>query len=141
MRISNGPRIFWDDGLQEYSKFVDPARNRDKYNYPYSYDPFWIWRLDDKDSPAEYSDRLAQRDYAKFQECTKLVAKRFDQYSNADLSKFLTAYFGRPIEATALAEGCNQSNGYPYWIFYFREKKKEKKAKKWFKPSKKKARK
>ncbi len=37
------------------------------------------------------------------------------------LSAFMTDYLGKKVKVTALAEGCNVSNGYPYWIIWFRD--------------------
>lgn len=107
---------------RESQKWVDPRRTREKSSHPYSYDEFYIWR--DRDltgSGADYSDRLAQWDYEKFRRCTAPFKKRFDHFSRADCARFLSDYFGRPIVATALVEGCNASSGYPYWIFFHKD--------------------
>jgi hypothetical protein len=37
----------------------------------------------------------------------------------ANMTSFLTAYFGKPTTAHAMAWGCNVGNGYPYWIVWF----------------------
>lgn len=104
------------------SMWVDPNRTKSKSSHPYSYDAFYIWRDKNlKDSGTVYHDRMQQWDYSKFEEACKLTeGKRFSQYNRAEVSKFLSAYFNKKIKATALVEGCNASNGYPYWIFYFK---------------------
>ena len=35
--------------------------------------------------------------------------------------KFLTEYNGYKCKLIVLMEGCNVSNGYPYWIFHWKE--------------------
>lgn len=111
----------WGMGSRDW---LDPRRTNDKHSHPYSYDCFYIWRDGNlEDSHADYHDRLQQADYEKFKEvCELFPKKRFDAFTRADCSKFLTSYYGKEIVATALVEGCNVSNGYPYWVFYYKEK-------------------
>lgn len=103
--------------------WVDPQQTRNKHTYPYSYDAFYHWRDDDlKGSHAEYHDRMQGWDSDKYEEAHKLVeGKWFHECSRDEISAFLTAYHGKECKATALAEGCNQSSGYPYWVFYYKE--------------------
>lgn len=107
--------------------WVDPDGEKlDKSTHPYSYSEFYLWGGPDGRKAAKdavYSDRLAQWDLDKYSRCCKAIApgKRWDQMSAADVSAWMTAYLGRPITATALAEGCNVGNGYPYWIIWFKE--------------------
>lgn len=112
--------------------WVDPRKRTTKSESPYGYSDFYIWRDNLDGSGADYSDRLAQHDYDKWKEaCDAVPGKRISQFTRADASKFLTVYFGRDIKATGLIEGCNVSNGYPYWVFYYKDapvsKKKSKK--------------
>jgi len=108
--------------------WVDPSRTHDKVTHPYSYSEFFIFRTMSREEMkrqkigADYSDRLWQWDPDKFEAASKPFAKRFDEFTPADCSKFLSDYFGTPKECVALAEGCNVSNGYPYWIFWYRDK-------------------
>lgn len=113
----------WGDTFDVDPKWVDPRRTRTKDDWPYSYDPYFIWKDEDnfEGSHAEYNDRLQQRDHDKYEKACELVEKRFERYTREEVSEFLTAYHGKEIVATALVEGCNVSNGYPYWVFYFKE--------------------
>ena len=95
---------------------------RSKHEYPYSYSAYFLW----KGAKAEgdetvYSDRMRDWDAEKFREALSKVKKRLSQLNQKEMSKFLSVYFDKKIEATALAEGCNVSNGYPYWILWFKE--------------------
>lgn len=106
--------------------WVDPNRTDGKRTHPYSYSEFYLWGYaagKEASTDAVYSDRLAQWGREKFERCFREVApnKGWDRMSSAEVSKWLTSYFGRPITATAVAEGCNVSSGYPYWIIWFRE--------------------
>jgi hypothetical protein len=106
-------------------RFVDPdTENRTKEEWPYSYSSYFLWGSAEKGCEVVYSDRLAQWDSEKSKAALAAVADencRYGYWSTAGTSKYLTAYFGKPIEAVAVAEGCNVSSGYPYWIFWFRD--------------------
>ena len=104
-------------------KWVDPRRTRSKHSHPYNYDAYYHWREKNlKGAHAEYHDRMQQWDWEKYQEAFALVEdKGVTEYTRDELSAFLSAYFGRKVKAVALVEGCNHGNGYPYWIFYYRE--------------------
>lgn len=104
--------------------WVDPAgQRRAKATHPYSYDPFFLLKSGDvRNAESVYSDRLAQWDFDAYRAACTAIGKRLDQCSLREVSKFMAAYFGdRKINAIALAEGCNQSSGNPYWIIWFRE--------------------
>lgn len=99
---------------------------QDKANWPYSYDRFVIWKgAWSKTDRAVYSDRLYQWDSKKYNECCKQVWPNsvdfFSQKAPLDIERFLSLYFGQQIKLTGIEEGCNVSNGYPYWIFYYKE--------------------
>lgn len=126
--LKNGEYVLVDEDYQQcYNTDVDwvlPNRdNKTKQEAPYSYDPFYIWRDSTAGSYAIYSDRLAQNDLEKYRMAVQKAApdKRFEYYTRAEASKFMSAYTGKKIQVTALAEGCNVSNGYPYWIFWCKE--------------------
>lgn len=106
------------------SRWVDPCRTRDRSSHPYSYDEFFIWGSRETAKRAEglYSDRIWQWDRAKADRCWyEHVGKRWDCATGRQISRFLSDYLGKPVKATALAEGCNPSNGYPYWIVWFKD--------------------
>jgi len=93
--------------------------NKTKAEAPYSYSEFYIFRTGKKHDDAFYSDRMHQWDAAAWERAWKKVPRRFDQMSPSDASKWMTEYMGKPVTVTALAEGCNASSGYPYWIVWF----------------------
>lgn len=113
---------------EEY--WVDPSRTNGKDTHPYSYSEFFVFKTLPRDDvlrlAGNYSDRLWQRDVTAFEAAVIAAGKvgsgqRFDQYTARQASAFLSAYWDKPIECVALAEGCNVSNGYPYWIFWYRD--------------------
>lgn len=94
--------------------------------YPYSYDPFLIWSNNyHKDDHVLYSDRLYQWNFEKFNRCCYKVWKNmgqwFDERSPKSIEKFLSLYLEKPICLTGIEQGCNVSNGYPYWIFFYKD--------------------
>lgn len=106
-------------------RFVDTTReNRTKEDWPYSYSDHYLWGEQQKGCEAVYSDRLAQWDNDKAKAAGAAIADlncRYGHWGKEGTSKYLSAYFGKPVEAVAVAEGCNVSSGYPYWIFWFRD--------------------
>jgi hypothetical protein len=103
-------------------RWVDPQRRISKRESPYGYSEFFHWGGHGTTSGCEavYSDRLWQWDYKKMKALCDALGKRFEQCSQSELSEFLSSYWGKPVVATALAEGCNISNGYPYFIMWYR---------------------
>jgi bisphosphoglycerate-dependent phosphoglycerate mutase len=100
---------------------------RNKEKYPYGYDPFVIWRGDYKEGKNDvvYSDRMYQWDHKKYEGCIKAIwtdcRQHFSDSNPKDIESFLSLYFDKKIKLTAIMEGCNVSNGYPYWIFFFED--------------------
>jgi hypothetical protein len=45
----------------------------------------------------------------------------FNNRKPQDIEIFLSKYLEKSITLTGIEEGCNVSNGYPYWIFYYKE--------------------
>ncbi len=113
--------IFLDpNGRECASNFVDPTKTRSREHYPYSYDPFYIWNnRGAEEAHGVYSDRLLEQNYDLYTRLMRKFGKRISEFSRLDASRFLSEYFGRPLKVVALAEGCNQSNGFPYWIFWY----------------------
>lgn len=101
------------------------------WDFPYTYDPFLLWKDEDyneQNTISVYSDRLMHWDFEKFNECCQKVFNNTGQYFNNrapwDIEKFLSLYLEKEIKLTAIEESCNVSSGYPYWIFYYEEKQK-----------------
>ena len=107
--------------------WVDPTRTRTKQGYPYSYDAHYLWR-DTKMDPtasAVYSDRMMGWDFKKFNDLLKshgLTQMGMAAMTRKKAKKFLSEYFGKKCIPVAYAQGCNQASGYPYWIFWYKEK-------------------
>lgn len=114
-------------------RFVEPEGScRTPSRHPYTYDLYFLWG-DKHGGDVVYHDRLAQWDGNKFEEArvkataetrpTKGNGRRLiSTFNKQEASVFLSVYFGRDIEALGMAEGANQSNGFPYWIFWFKDK-------------------
>ena len=108
--------------------------NRTKAEYPYSYDPFLVWVKDEfyikNAGNAVYSDRLYQWDWDWYNQ-TRLVVWNNQSHhfysgecSPSEIERFLRIYFrNSELELVKIAEGCNVSNGYPYWIFWYKDNK------------------
>ena len=117
--------LIYGKGHNSHIDWVDPYKRTTKAESPYGYDAFYIWRKGNlKDCDTVYHDRMQEWDWDKFREAAALVpGKRFDQFTRADANKFLSHYFDKKVITMAIAEGCNVSTGYPYWVFWFKEKK------------------
>ena len=104
---------------------MDPSRTLEKSSHPYSYSEFFIFgnrEVIKKVYGADYSDRLWEWGYDKANALWKKhVNTRWEHASEAQLSAFISEYHGKELKVVALAEGCNPSNGYPYWIVWYRK--------------------
>lgn len=108
------------------ARWVDPTRTHTKSSHPYSYSEFFHFGDRDvikaKDVHGDYSDRLHQWASAKFEQLWKKhLDCRWEQASRPALNAFMSAYFDKKVKVVALAEGCNPSNGYPYYIVWTKE--------------------
>lgn len=97
---------------------------RTKVSHPYSYDCHVIWRggRNDEAKHAVYHDRMQQWDWDKYERCRKLHLNN-QGFANADPKKveaFLRDYNDdQDLRLIIIQEGCNVSNGYPYWVFHY----------------------
>jgi len=114
-----------------YDQYTDINGNpvcRTREAYPYSYDPYVIWKgeYNKNTDGATYSDRLWQQNPEKFKKYCKQVwedeGQIFSYRDSKGIEKFLSLYFEREVKLTAIMEGYNVSNGYPYWVFFYRDK-------------------
>ncbi|MBQ8806628.1 MAG: hypothetical protein IJZ68_09320 [Bacteroidaceae bacterium] len=100
---------------------------RTPWSHPYSFDEHVLWKSDDctKMDHFVYSDRMMSWDWDKFHESVKQVWKTHGHYFDGDdpkdVEKFLSLYNGHPVKLTAILKGCNVSNGYPYFVFGYKE--------------------
>lgn len=99
-------------------------------NCPYAFDEHFVWKSEDFDpttSRAEYSDRLRQFDVVKYKSATEAVwpdmpgRDFFHDVKPEEVNRFLNLYFGREVKLTGILKGCNHSNGFPYWVFAYKE--------------------
>lgn len=107
---------------QDNVDWVDPyVGHRTKAAYSYSYDEFFHWKTDKLKSSngAWYSDRMYQADREAWDKAHEAVEGRFEQMTKEEINKWLSIYMDCPCEVTALAEGCNQATGYPYYIIWY----------------------
>lgn len=111
-------------------KYVDLKGNpvkRDPRTHTYNHDPFVVYKspcwTDDDD--LVYTDRMMMWNYDKFKNCCEQVwnsqCQLFSNRDPKDIQKFLSLYLDKEVSLTAIMQGCNLSNGYPYWIFYYGE--------------------
>lgn len=112
-------------------QFVDLDGNeikRNPFSHPYNYDEYVIWKDENFNKEkygAVYSDRLYQWDWEKYNRCCQEVfenqGQQFYQREPKEIERFLSMYFDKEIKLTAVMQGCNQSSGFPYWIFLYEE--------------------
>jgi hypothetical protein len=113
-RASKFPREFCFDGHS----------SRTPEEYPYSYDPYFLLgsKREVEGATSAYSDRMREWDREKY---TAMMHGGGDygwrKATLVDASEMLSAYWAKPVRAVAIAEGCNVSNGYPYWIVWWRD--------------------
>lgn len=103
-------------------------------SHPYSYDEFVIYKSKDF-KPTDcmvYHDRMLQWNRQKFGDAVREVwpktpgSQMFSGRTPEDINKFLNLYFGKEVKLTAVLQGCNVGNGFPYWIFAYTEEEEEK---------------
>ncbi|MEK2647420.1 hypothetical protein [Bdellovibrio sp. BCCA] len=93
---------------------------RSKWEYPYSYDPFVIWRSGTQAAQhTAYSDRLQRED--AFNEAAKVVMGNQSLAFGTDMDpeiieKVMQMYLKKPsLKIIRVVEYCNPSSGSPYW--------------------------
>jgi hypothetical protein len=126
---------FDQNGNCKISGYLDDDGNeikRTPENHPYSYDSYIIYgKPNSKKNTNEKenicgvdSDRLYQWDYDKYNECSKKIfgntGQYFDNRQPQQIEKFLRLYFtDNTIVLKRILQGCNVSNGFPYWTFRY----------------------
>lgn len=128
--------IYIDDGHYEVSlcssSYLDlqgKPVDRTPKTHPYSYDAYVTYKSEEFQTTDYwvYDDRMRQWDWDKYHSAAKTVwpvntrPHYFDGKSERDIEKFLSIFFDKKVKLTAIMKGCNVSNGYPYWIFVYRE--------------------
>jgi hypothetical protein len=120
---------FPDQNGSYNSLYIDLNGNpveKTKDRYPYSYDMYIMMGQPNIEPTTGscYSDRLMQWDFDKHDKCLEEVFGNKGQYWNnrkkEDIEKFLQLYFDKKdLKLIRVSEGCNVSNGYPYWFFEY----------------------
>lgn len=87
----------------------------------------WQKNFNKAEDEAVYSDHLYEWDDRKYDSvCEKIWGNKGQMFHNRkpeEIEQFLSLYFDKGITLTAIVKETNMSNGYPYWIFYYREDK------------------
>ena len=103
---------------------------RTKRTHPYSYEAFVLFDFRKKGGPESnagaYSDRMMQWDWNKH---NNLLLKHYGDQGQSwnrrdpdSIEAYLRDYFDKPeLRLCYVLEGCNVSNGYPYWYFGWHE--------------------
>lgn len=135
-----GPRSCVGVPYRDDAKWVDPSRTNEKASHPYSYSEFFLFGsreiIKEKGVQGVYSDRVhtwwydGKKDSKDFDKLwAQHVGTRYALATPAALSAFFTEYNrilwpkdnkNKRAEVVACAEGCNPSNGYPYWIVWYK---------------------
>lgn len=119
---------------KDWYDWTDPSGERFTPDaHPYAYSEFFLFGGEAIRSAkpgtflSAYSDRMRQWDGDAWQRATIAAGKPPNRYMPKDVAQdFLSAYhLGKAVTLHALAEGCNHSSGYPYWIFFWTEEKVE----------------
>ena len=99
------------------------SANKTKQEAPYSYSPFYHFRdTSGAESESACSDRLRQWDCEKWNEARRMLSPGPLEYQSRLLpDAMMSFYLGKPVKVVSLAEGCNVSNDYPYYIFRWRD--------------------
>lgn len=106
----------------------DEYEYRSREEYPYSYSPIILFGNDDSNvdgTTCVYSDRIEQWNRKLTDELyEKHMGKNFhgsfDDAQPGQVQAFLRERLNKPdLCLRFIVEWCNQSNGYPYWSFYY----------------------
>lgn len=118
--------IIKKDGWTKYNLLT--AENEAK-NSPFYNNSYTVYKSYDylKDDTVVYSDRLHQWDSDKYKKAASEVfdgyqGQYFDNFTVNQIQNFLSLYFNKQVILTRIDKEENVSNGYPYWVFYYRNK-------------------
>lgn len=117
-------------GGMDTSKWVDPTKRDSESTHPYNFSEYFLIGNHAKIKKAEktskvatvYSDRLFQWDTVRHDLLFKKHLSGVGYKSSPEkISEFLLEYFGiyKSVEVVAVAKGCNQSSGFPYWLIWY----------------------
>lgn len=112
-----------------YFNLSGEPNKRTPQTHPYSYDEFVVFKSE-KFDPMDcmvYHDRMLQWDRDAFSRAVRKVwpdkshRQMFHGEKPEDINRFLNLYFGKKVELTAVLQGCDVGNGFPYWVFAYKE--------------------
>lgn len=102
---------------------------RNKWDHPYSYDPFVLWGdFTGKSFPDQnciYTDRMYSWNPEKFKDlCEKWFKKPYighwDNLEPAEIEGFLKDFLDKPnLILFRIMECCHLSRGYPIWMLFY----------------------
>lgn len=116
-------------------KYLDLKGNivkRNPVEYPYSYNPYVIYKADDyKESDLPYYNDRVIDSYYTSQEIDNALSqmglKRYGahwerlSWTNPEqIGRFMSILMKKNVICTAIMQGCNYGNGNPYWLVYIR---------------------
>ena len=112
-----------DGCFYEYFESIPQDKNQIIPNYAphYTNDEFKQMKVvfgeKCKTDDAHYSDRLWQFDPAKSDKARKVADQACTRNTALWVEKYLSEYFGRPVDVKYIMAGHNWSNGFPYQFF------------------------
>lgn len=123
----------WGEDGPLYLNLNGRPVERTPMTHPYSYDEFVIFKSKrfEKTDCMVYHDRMMQWSGSAFSKAVREVwpdkphSQMFSGKKPEDINRFLNLYFGKEVELTAVLQGCNVGNGFPYWIFAYKELERE----------------
>ena len=106
----------------DYTTIDGKPQERTRIDHPYSYTRYCIFNNGWKNTDSvAWSDRL--RNEPNYDEIKKEMLGEGDYFSRfwpCSIEAFLSKLFGFEVILTGIEEECNCSNGYPYWLLYYR---------------------
>ena len=119
-------QVYYATGYKPFNIHGEPVE-RTKADHPYGYDSHLVLRHREnvEGMCGTYSDRMEQWDYKKYYDLKQKFAPRshgssWNGAGGKEIEDFLRAYFDKPeLQFIGMEEGCNVSNGYPYWVFFY----------------------
>lgn len=70
----------------------------------------------------DYSDRFWQWDYDKAKRSAATASASEAPHTAAWYERYLSEFFGKPVELCHIIAGVNKSNGYSYLVFGYKDK-------------------
>lgn len=114
----------------EYLDIRGNIVDRNPVEYPYSYDPYVLYKCETykETDTSYYSDRVQQWSKQEFNNALSQMGlkpygapyERMSWKNPEQVGQLMSILLKSKVECTAIMEGANYYNGYPYWIVYVR---------------------